>query len=143
MADGDVTIALADATEMMDEVWDLDVIPIDTRFGATAQHFSKEDQFLGGALHKKVLTTTFTGARASASLESDAPDAYEIGTTDIEIQAQEILRMKKELTQILADNSGQTFKKVAADCERDHFLSAYEAKEYGLIDDVIGNVKTK
>ena len=86
MADGDATLALADATEMMDEVYDLNVIPIDTRFGATAQHIMAEDQFLGGAMHKKVLTTTFTGARASASLESDAPDAYEIGTTDITIE---------------------------------------------------------
>jgi len=59
--------------------------------------------------------------------------------TDIEIQAQEILRMKKELTQILATNSGQTFKKVEKDCERDHFLSATDAKDYGLIDEVIGS----
>ena len=58
--------------------------------------------------------------------------------TDIEIQAQEIVRMKKELTQILATHSSQPFKKVLADCERDHFLSAEEAKEYGLIDEVIG-----
>jgi len=58
--------------------------------------------------------------------------------TDIEIQAQEILRMKKELTQLLAKHSGNEFEKVLADCERDHFLSAEEAKTYGLIDDVVG-----
>ncbi len=59
--------------------------------------------------------------------------------TDIGIQYEEILRMKKELTEILAKNSGQKYEKVLADCERDHFLSAQEAKKYGLIDDVLGN----
>lgn len=57
--------------------------------------------------------------------------------SDISIQANEILRMKQELTQILADNSGQNFDKVAQDCDRDYFMSAEEAKEYGLVDEVI------
>ena len=57
--------------------------------------------------------------------------------SDISIQAQEILRMKEELTKILADHSGQSFEKVQADCDRDCFMSAEEAKEYGLIDEVI------
>lgn len=57
--------------------------------------------------------------------------------TDIELEAKEILRMKKMLTQIIADNSGQDFDKVKNDCERDHYLSAQEALEYGLIDKVI------
>lgn len=57
--------------------------------------------------------------------------------SDIHIQAKEILRMKKELTQLLADHSGQTFEKVEADCDRDYFMSAQEAKEYGLVDEVL------
>jgi len=57
--------------------------------------------------------------------------------SDISIQAKEILRMKEELTQILSDHSGQDFKKVQADCDRDFFMSAEEAKAYGLVDEVI------
>ncbi len=57
--------------------------------------------------------------------------------SDISIQAQEILRMKEELTKILADHSGQDFEKVKADCDRDYFMSAAEAKTYGLVDEVI------
>ena len=57
--------------------------------------------------------------------------------TDIQIHAQRILDIKKRLNQILAENTGKPYEEVAADCERDHFLSAEEAKEYGLIDQVI------
>ncbi len=57
--------------------------------------------------------------------------------TDIQIQAKEILRMKNELNQILAEQTGQPVDKVEADTERDFFMSAYEAKEYGLIDKVL------
>ena len=57
--------------------------------------------------------------------------------TDIELEAKEILRMKKMLTEIIASNSGQDVEKVVADCERDHYLSAQEAMEYGLIDKVL------
>ena len=57
--------------------------------------------------------------------------------SDISIQAQEILLMKKELTKILADHSGQSFERLQADCDRDHFMSAEEAKGYGLVDEVI------
>jgi len=57
--------------------------------------------------------------------------------SDISIQAKEILRMKEELTKILADHSGQKFEKVQQDCDRDYFMSAEEAKEYGLVDEVI------
>ena len=57
--------------------------------------------------------------------------------SDISIQAQEILRMKEELTRILASHSGQDFAKVQKDCDRDYFMSAEEAKAYGLVDDVI------
>ena len=54
--------------------------------------------------------------------------------TDISIHAKEILRMKDELNGILADLSGQQKEKVEADTERDFFMSAEDAKEYGLID---------
>lgn len=57
--------------------------------------------------------------------------------TDIELEAKEILRMKNMLIDIIAKNSGQSPDKVRQDCERDHYLSAYEAMEYGLIDKVV------
>ena len=57
--------------------------------------------------------------------------------TDIAIQAERVLKMKKNLTQILADNCGKPYETVAADCERDHFMSAKEALEYGVIDRII------
>ena len=57
--------------------------------------------------------------------------------TDIELEAKEILRMKDMLISIMAENSGQPFDKVKEDCERDHYLSAAEACEYGLIDKVV------
>lgn len=57
--------------------------------------------------------------------------------TDIELEAKEIKRMKDLLIGIMAENAGQDFEKVKQDCERDHYLSALEAKEYGLIDKVV------
>lgn len=57
--------------------------------------------------------------------------------TDIQIQAQEILRLKGTLNEILAKNTGQDVTKIAQDTERDFFMSAKEAQEYGLIDKVL------
>lgn len=57
--------------------------------------------------------------------------------TDIEIQAREILRLKSILNDILAQNTGQKLAKIAKDTDRDFFMSASEAKEYGLIDKVL------
>lgn len=57
--------------------------------------------------------------------------------TEIEIHAREILRMREELNGILARHSGRTLEEIKADTERDHFLSAEEAKDYGLIDEVL------
>ncbi|MBQ3287018.1 MAG: ATP-dependent Clp endopeptidase proteolytic subunit ClpP [Firmicutes bacterium] len=57
--------------------------------------------------------------------------------TDIEIHAKHILRMKDQLTTILAKRTGQPKERVAADTERDNFMTAAEAKAYGLIDDVV------
>lgn len=61
--------------------------------------------------------------------------------SDIEIEAQEILRIKKELTGILADHSGQDIDKVTADSDRNKWLSAEEAVEYGLVDNVMRREK--
>lgn len=59
--------------------------------------------------------------------------------TDIEIQTKELLRMKKELNTLLAKHSGKKYEQVAEDTERDNFLSATDAKEYGLVDEVISD----
>ena len=57
--------------------------------------------------------------------------------TDIAIQAKEILRMKAELNEILAKNTGQSVKKIEEDTDRDNFMSAKESQEYGMIDEVL------
>ncbi|EFA69327.1 ATP-dependent Clp protease proteolytic subunit [Cylindrospermopsis raciborskii S07] len=57
--------------------------------------------------------------------------------SDIEIEAREILRIRHQLNQIYADNTGQVLSKIEKDMDRDFFMSAQEAKEYGLIDRVI------
>jgi ATP-dependent Clp protease protease subunit len=57
--------------------------------------------------------------------------------TDIEIHAKEILRMKAKLNEILSEATGKTVKQIEKDSDRDFFMSSKEAKEYGLIDDVI------
>jgi len=57
--------------------------------------------------------------------------------TDIEIQAREILKLRESLNNILADRTGQPLEKIRADSERDYFMSADEARDYGLIDQVI------
>ena len=57
--------------------------------------------------------------------------------TDIEIEAKEIIRMKNMLNGILSENSGQPIEKIKQDTERDYYMSAQEAVEYGLIDKVI------
>jgi ATP-dependent Clp protease protease subunit len=62
--------------------------------------------------------------------------------TDIEIQAKEILRMKKNLNEILAKHTGQDLKVIEKDTDRDFFLSAEEAVKYGLIDEVITSLES-
>ncbi len=57
--------------------------------------------------------------------------------TDIEITAREIIKTREQLNRIYADRTGQTFEKIAADMERDYYMSPEEAKAYGLIDQVI------
>ena len=58
--------------------------------------------------------------------------------SDIEITAREILRLKEVLNKILADHSGRAYEDVVKDTDRDHFMSAAEAVEWGLIDKVVG-----
>lgn len=59
--------------------------------------------------------------------------------TEIEIAAENILKTKKRLNEILAANTGKPYEVIAADTERDHYLSAQEAVDYGLIDSVVLN----
>lgn len=63
--------------------------------------------------------------------------------TEIEITFNEIMKLKKELYDIIAKHSGQTFDKVNADCERDYWMRSEEAMEYGLIDEVLGKTKAE
>jgi ATP-dependent Clp protease protease subunit len=57
--------------------------------------------------------------------------------SDIEITAREIQKLKRELYEIIAKHSGQTYDKVWADSDRDYWMVASEAKEYGMIDEVL------
>ncbi|KRN04154.1 ATP-dependent Clp endopeptidase proteolytic subunit ClpP [Holzapfeliella floricola] len=59
--------------------------------------------------------------------------------TEIEIAAEEILKTRKKMNKILADATGQDIETIQKDTERDHYLSAPEAKEYGLIDEIMTN----
>lgn len=59
--------------------------------------------------------------------------------TEIEIAAEEILKTRRKMNQILADATGQTIEQIKKDTERDHYMSAQEAKDYGLIDDILVN----
>ena len=58
---------------------------------------------------------------------------------DIEIQAKEIIRMRELLDEILAHHTGQTLERVSKDTDRDFIMSGHEAKEYGIVDEVISN----
>lgn len=62
-------------------------------------------------------------------------------STDIEITAREIVKLREELYEILANHTGQTIEKIEADSDRDKWMRAYEAKEYGLIDEVLTREK--
>ena len=64
-------------------------------------------------------------------------------SSDLEIQAREILRMRSSMERIIAKHSGRSEEQVRRDVERDKFFSAEEAKEYGLVDDVLTNLKRR
>jgi ATP-dependent Clp protease protease subunit len=57
--------------------------------------------------------------------------------TDVEIQARETINMKRKMEEIISDHSGQSLEKVSKDMERDYFMTAQEAQEYGIIDTVV------
>jgi len=63
--------------------------------------------------------------------------------TDINIQAQEIISLKERMCRILSDHTGRPQDQIVKDIDRDYFLSATEAKEYGIIDEVVSSVKNK
>lgn len=63
--------------------------------------------------------------------------------TDIEIHAREILRIREEMNEILAHHTCQTPEQIRLDTERDHFMTAVEAEQYGLIDQVVHQIKTQ
>ncbi|HEY0167671.1 MAG TPA: ATP-dependent Clp protease proteolytic subunit [Jatrophihabitans sp.] len=70
------------------------------------------------------------------------PSAGLAGTaTDIRIYAEQLVKTKREMAQLIADHSGQTFETITRDSDRDRWFTAHEAKEYGLIDDVIGSTE--
>jgi ATP-dependent Clp protease, protease subunit len=64
-------------------------------------------------------------------------------SSDLEIQAQEILRMRSAMEHIVATHTGRTPEQVRDDIERDKFFTAEEAKEYGLVDEVLSSLKRK
>ena len=62
--------------------------------------------------------------------------------SDIEIQAQEILNAKRSINQILSKHTGQSIEQITRDTERDRYLNAMQAKEYGVVDEVVGTMPT-
>lgn len=63
--------------------------------------------------------------------------------SDISIQAKEILRLRDRLNEILSTHTGKSLEMISKDTDRDFFMSAQEAKDYGLVDDVVGGKKAK
>ena len=60
--------------------------------------------------------------------------------SDIEIQAEEIMANKRDINEILAKHTGQSLERVAKDTERDRYMTAIQAKEYGMVDEVVGHI---
>ena len=96
---------------------------------------------LAASMGSVLLAAGTNGRRASlpnSRIMLHQPSGGSQGTAaDIEIQAREILWLKKRLYEILAEHSGKTYEQLQEDSERDYWLSAEEAKEYGLIDTVL------
>lgn len=102
---------------------------------------------LAASMGSVLLAAGTSGRRASlpnSRIMLHQPSGGSQGTAaDIEIQAREILWLKKRLYEILAEHSGRTYEQLQEDSERDYWLSATEAKDYGLIDNVLSpNKKT-
>ena len=94
-----------------------------------------------------VLLTGGTGTRSalphSRIMIHQVSSGYRGTAADINIQVKETNKLYEQLLEILASKSGQTVKKLRNDCDRDYYMSAEEAKAYGLIDTVIESKKTK
>jgi len=89
-----------------------------------------------------VLLTAGTKGKRSALKHSrimihQPMGGFEGQASDIEIQAREIMKLKKELFEIIALHSGNTLEKVEKDSDRDHWMTSQEAKEYGMIDEIL------
>jgi ATP-dependent Clp protease protease subunit len=94
-----------------------------------------------------VLLTGGTGTRSalphSRIMIHQVSSGYRGTAADINIQVKETNKLYEQLLEILAQKSGQTVKKLRNDCDRDYYMSAEEAKAYGLIDAVIESKKVK
>jgi ATP-dependent Clp protease, protease subunit len=93
-----------------------------------------------------VLLTAGTKGKRSALKHSRVMIHQPMGgaegqASDIEITAREIMKLKKELYEIIALHSGNTYEQVEKDSDRDHWMTAIEAKEYGMIDEVLHRTK--
>ncbi|MDI3520079.1 MAG: ATP-dependent Clp protease, protease subunit [Anaerophaga sp.] len=93
-----------------------------------------------------VLLTAGTKGKRSALKHSRVMIHQPMGgaqgqAADIEITAREILKLKKELYEIIAEHSGNSYKKVEKDSDRDYWMTAEEAKKYGMIDEVLARTK--
>lgn len=84
-----------------------------------------------------------TGLRHSRVMIHQPLGGVEGQASDIEITAREILKLKKELYEIISNHSGQPYKRVEKDSDRDYWMMAEEAKEYGMIDEVLIKQKDK
>jgi ATP-dependent Clp protease protease subunit len=93
-----------------------------------------------------VLLTAGTRGKRSALKHSRVMIHQPMGgaqgqAADIEITAREILKLKKELYEIIAEHTGNSYKKVEKDSDRDYWMTAEEAKKYGMIDEVLARTK--
>ncbi|HUV00983.1 MAG TPA: ATP-dependent Clp endopeptidase proteolytic subunit ClpP [Bacteroidales bacterium] len=93
-----------------------------------------------------ILLTAGTKGKRSALKHSRIMIHQPIGgvegqASDIEIQAREIIKLKKELYEIIAFHTGNTLEKVEKDSDRDHWMTSQEAKEYGMIDEILQKTK--
>ncbi|MCW2961987.1 MAG: clpP [Thermoleophilia bacterium] len=89
----------------------------------------------GGAKGKRLATAN------SRIMIHQVSSGFQGQATDIEIQARETLQLRKKLDEMLAENTGQEFDKVTKDTDRDYYMSALEASEYGIIDSIVGKVE--
>ncbi|CAI8020143.1 ATP-dependent Clp protease proteolytic subunit [Geodia barretti] len=80
-------------------------------------------------------------ANSTVHMHQPNVGSFQGQAADIEIQAREIVRLKERLTKILSGATGQTVERIADDSDRDFFLTAEEAVEYGLVDEILGTKK--